>query len=632
MPAALNAPVPSPEACRAAARLGDDAEEVKRGSRFLEPQRLAFTPPRALEFEPDHLRRVILLLRFQADGEPEQGPAAAPMALQIGAEHLLGPRRVPLAQQHGAQRLTRVQEPVGRLPIVERVLRAHRLLQEVDGAGKVEACFTQVDTAVDAINGRDKFTGGKVANAWLGSPDPAMATEELGEALAEDNGKQAQAIFKSTDVGYPHKSAAILVSPWAAAAAGDVEGSLIHPSLPGDPIGQFFANLSQARLYERAKRYDEAETHYKALIAAGDPGALTSLSYGAMLERRRRTSDAAAVYTAALARFPDNSDLQDGLARTKARKAPPAMPSIRQAAAEALIAPAATLMIQHQQDVALAYLRLALRLDPSRDEAWMLVGDVLSNAGDLQAARDAYGRLRPGTDRYITARNKLAWTYQNADDHAGALKAARDTLAAAPNSQEAAVNLADLLRADEQYAESAAILDKVIAAQGEHVDWRLLYARAASLEQAGRWKDAERDLTVALKERPDEPELLNFLAYSWIDRGERLTEALAMVQKAVDANPQSGAMLDSLGWAYYRLGDYKTAVAKLEDAVVLEPADPDVNNHLGDAYWRVGRKTEAEFQWRRVLILQPSAKTKAEVESKLKSGLDGVAPAVVAGQ
>lgn len=453
------------------------------------------------------------------------------------------------------------------------------------------------------------------------------------EALAEDNGKQAQAIFKSTELGYPHKSAAILVSPWAAAAAGDVEGSLIHPSLPGDPIGQFFANLSQARLFERAKRYDEAETHYKALIASGDPGALSSLNYGAMLERRRRTSDAAAIYTAALARFPDNSDLQDGLARIKGHKAPPPMPSIRQAASEALIAPAATLMIQHQQDVALAYLRLALRLDPSRDEAWMLVGDVLSNAGDLQAAREAYGRLRPGTDRYITARNKLAWTYQNADDHDGALKAARETLAAAPENQEAAVNLADLLRADEQYAESASILDKVIAAQGEHVDWRLLYARAASLEQAGRWKDAERDLTVALKERPDEPELLNFLAYSWIDRGERLTEALAMVQKAVDANPQSGAMLDSLGWAYYRLGDYKTAVAKLEDAVVLEPADPDVNNHLGDAYWRVGRKTEAEFQWRRVLILQPSAKTKAEVETKLKSGLDGAAaPAVVAGQ
>lgn len=505
-------------------------------------------------------------------------------------------------------------------------------------------------TAAAQGMGPDRFLGDRAFSAALlagdikraavlapTTPDSDPAVMRLGtlvrgvEALAEDNGKQSLAILKSTDIGYPHKSAAVLVTPWAAAAAGDVEGSIIHLQLAGDPIGQFFANLGQARLFERAKRYDEAETHYKSLIASGDPGALASLGYGAMLERRKRTADAVAVYQAALTRFPDNSDLQDGLARAKGHRPAPPMPTIRQSAAEALIAPAATLMIQHQQEVALAYLRLALRLDPGRDEAWMLVGDVLSNSGDPQAAREAYGRLKPGTDRYVTARNKLAWTFQNGGDHDAALKLARETLAGAPDSQDAAVNLADLLRADEQYAESAKVLDKVIASEKDHPDWRLLYARAASLQEAGRWPDAERDLTAALKLRPDEPELLNFLAYSWIDRGERLNEALAMVKKAVDANPQSGAMLDSLGWAYYRLGDYKTAVAKLEDAVVLEPADPDVNNHLGDAYWRVGRTTEAEYQWRRVLILDPSAKTKTDAESKLKSGI-GAAPAIVAGQ
>lgn len=452
------------------------------------------------------------------------------------------------------------------------------------------------------------------------------------EALAEDNGKQSLAILKGPDVGYPHKAAANLVIPWAAAASGDVEGSLVHTLLPGDPIDQFYANLSQARLFERARRYDEAETHYKALIAAGDPGAMASESYGAMLERRKRAADAMAIYQAALSRFPDSADLQDALARAKARKTPPPMLSIKEGAAEALIAPAAALMVQHQNEYALAYLRLALRLNPGQDEAWMLVGDSMNTLGDPDGAREAYARLKPGNDRYITARNKMAWTLQNGDDHAGAVKMARETLAAAPGNEDAAVNLADLLRANEQYEESAQILDKVIAGQGDHADWRLLYARAASLEQAGHWQDAERDLQTALQQRPDEPELLNFLAYSWIDRGERLKEALGMVQKAVDANPQSGAMLDSLGWAYFRLGDFKTAVAKLEDAVVLEPADPDVNNHLGDAYWRVGRKTEAEYQWRRVLILQPSAKLKAEVDAKLKSGLDGVGPSSVASQ
>jgi Flp pilus assembly protein TadD len=141
----------------------------------------------------------------------------------------------------------------------------------------------------------------------------------------------------------------------------------------------------------------------------------------------------------------------------------------------------------------------------------------------------------------------------------------------------------------------------------------------------GRWADAETDLKTALKLEPDEPELLNFLGYSWIDRGEHLAEAMGMVKRAVAADPHSGAMVDSLGWAYYRLGDYKQAVQKLEQAVELEAGDPEINNHLGDAYWKVGRHDEAVFQWKRVLTLQPDAKIKADAEAKLASsrGPDG---------
>ncbi len=170
---------------------------------------------------------------------------------------------------------------------------------------------------------------------------------------------------------------------------------------------------------------------------------------------------------------------------------------------------------------------------------------------------------------------------------------------------------------------SAKILDPLIERKGDHPDWRLLYMRAVDLQESGRWSEAERDLTRALAQDPDEPELLNFLGYSWIDRGERLPEALTMVKKAVSLDPRSGPMVDSLGWAYYRLGDYRRAVEQLEDAVVLEAGDPEINDHLGDAYWRVGRQTEARFQWRRVLTLEPSDKLKAAVESKLKAGLDG---------
>jgi len=160
---------------------------------------------------------------------------------------------------------------------------------------------------------------------------------------------------------------------------------------------------------------------------------------------------------------------------------------------------------------------------------------------------------------------------------------------------------------------------------GPSPDWRLLYARGVAYDRAGRWAEGEADLLAALKLQPDDPEVLNYLGYSWIDRGEHLDTALNMVQKAVSQAPQSARMVDSLGWAYFRMGDFKKAVVTLESAIELEAGDPDINNHLGDAYWRVGRRDEAVFQWRRVLTLDPEAKLKAEVEKKLVSGLPEIA-------
>jgi Flp pilus assembly protein TadD len=174
------------------------------------------------------------------------------------------------------------------------------------------------------------------------------------------------------------------------------------------------------------------------------------------------------------------------------------------------------------------------------------------------------------------------------------------------------------------------VLDGVIAQAGGAPDWRLLYMRGIALERSGQWAAAEKDLVAALAQQPNEPDLLNYLGYAWIDRGQRLAEAMDMVKRAVAANPRSGAMVDSLGWAYYRIGDFRNAVEKLEEAVLLSPADPEINNHLGDAYWRVGRQIEARFQWNRALSLDPPAEIKADAEAKLKAGLPAQKPAALA--
>jgi len=466
-------------------------------------------------------------------------------------------------------------------------------------------------------------------------PEAGEAVRRLGaltrvvDLLADGKGKEAQAVLKAETIGFPHRPAAVLLGPWLSAAAGDNDNAVVRPELQGDRFVQYFGLLGQARLYERAKRYDEAETDFKALMAIENARGLFVGDYGEFLERRKRADEAVALYDAALARDPGDQTLTRARARAAARGPAPAMPTVRQGAAQVLVACGASFASERQSQFGLAYLRLALRLDPKRDDAWLLVGDLLAQDDDHAGAREAYAKVAAASPRYIDAQSKLAWSYQTAGEKDKALALARQSAVLAPTDRDAQVTYADLLRANERWAESAAVLDPLIAAQGDKPDWRLLYMRGIALERAERWSDAERDLQAALKISPDEPDLLNYLGYSWIDRGQHLPEAIAMVQKAVDARPQSGAMLDSLGWGYYRQGDYKTAVAKLEQAVELEPGDPDVNGHLGDAYWRVGRKVEARYQWQRVLSLEPDASQKAASEAKLKDGLDG-APAKVA--
>jgi tetratricopeptide (TPR) repeat protein len=460
--------------------------------------------------------------------------------------------------------------------------------------------------------------------------DASEATKRLGrlvkgvELMATGDGKGAHAILTGDGIGFPHRAGSALLAPWAAAMAGDVDGSLVRPEVRGDRVVDYFGQLGQAYLYERARRYDEAETDYKALTGGETPGDMAVLAYGAFLERRSRRPEAVALYDRAMQTRLGDASLAFAKARATGGKAAPPLPTLRQGAAQVLIAPAAGMLAAKQEQLGLAYLRLALRLDPARNEAWLMVGDLMEGAGDAEAARAAYGRPKPGSPEFPAARAKLAWSFQNAKQPDTALKMAQE--AAISGDVEAQVTYADLLRANDRYAESAVILSEIIAKKPEP-DWRLLYARGVSYERSGRWEDAEKDLQAALKQRPDDPELLNYLGYSWIDKGERLPEALGMVQKAVAANPQSGAMIDSLGWAYYRLGDYKRAVERLEQAVELEAGDPEINNHLGDAYWRVGRRVEAEFQWRRVLTLDPDDRIKADVEAKLASGLGPKGPA-----
>jgi len=446
------------------------------------------------------------------------------------------------------------------------------------------------------------------------------------DALAVGDPADAYKRLTTEDLGATHRVAAAVLAPWAAAAAGDVDNSV---ALPGtrDPVAAPFAQFSQAVLLERAGKLTDAEKIYKQMAEGENALGAFKVGYGEFLERRGRRGDAAKIYEGLLREVPNDPGVTASLQRAKGRGKAPAIQTPQQGAAQSLFAMAVGLLGQRQTESGYIYLRLALRLDPGRNDALLMVGDYLEQSGDLQGAREAFAKLPPTAPTYFAARTRLAFNYAQDEEPEQALTVARELVKTSPKDPQAQALLADLLNGANQYDEAIKVLNNAIAVQGEQASWRLYYARAISQERSGRWPDAEKDLQKALTLSPNEADILNYLGYTWADRGERLPEALTMLLRANRANPASGAIIDSLGWVYYKMGEYPRALGLLERAVTAAPGDPDVNSHLGDVYWRVGRKVEAQFQWTRVLSLNPNPKLKAEAEEKLKSGLPPAPPA-----
>ncbi len=281
-------------------------------------------------------------------------------------------------------------------------------------------------------------------------------------------------------------------------------------------------------------------------------------------------------------------------------------------------------LLAQESDVesGLVTLTLARQLDPTLDAAAIAFAEAQRDSGHDAPARAALASLSPSSPYAQTARLMEAWMLREEGKEEEALAAAR--AAAASGGQRGLIALADLYRSFERYGEAEPIYGRLIDSGAE--EWRLYFARGAARERLGRWPEAEADLQRALALSPDQPDVLNYLGYSWVDRGEKLNEGLAMISRAAELRPQSGAIIDSLGWAYFKLGDYERAIGHLERAVELEPADPILNDHLGDAYWRLGRRLEARFQWRRALTLDPEAGEIAKIERKLEAGLPEPAP------
>lgn len=274
--------------------------------------------------------------------------------------------------------------------------------------------------------------------------------------------------------------------------------------------------------------------------------------------------------------------------------------------------------------VALLYARLAAMLNPDHGAAVLLAGDILAGRDRFDEAVAAYRAVPVDSVLRPTAEAQRARAYASLDRFEDAAAILEAEASARPEDPFPLGELGHLLRGEERYEDAVAAYDRAIArigGQAEARHWRLYYGRGIALERTRRWNRAERDFLKALEFVPNQAYVLNYLGYSWVDRGERYERAEEMLAKAVKLRPGDGYIADSLGWVYFRTGRYGEAVGQLERAAALTPLDPVVNEHLGDAYWKVGRRLEAGFQWQRALDFDPDPERVEGLRRRLECGL-----------
>ena len=358
-----------------------------------------------------------------------------------------------------------------------------------------------------------------------------------------------------------------------------------------------------------------------------------SLNYGGFLSRQGQRDDALVLFNEILERNPNNPAIDAALRKLKAGETLwPPITTAAQGVAEAFLSAGYAFSGSREVETARIYSQLALYLRPDLDPARMLLAEMFESEQRYKDAIDIYKEVRASSPLHWSARIRIASNMSNLERVDETVTLLRNMAAEKPKDTTALIIVARVLRAQERFEETIATYNKVferIYVQNDELQkhhWVLLYERGVAYERAKQWDAAEADFLKALELRPNEPRLLNYLGYSWIDRGENLERARTMIEKAVSKRPEDGYVVDSLGWVFYRLGRYEEAVKYLERAVELRPQDPIINDHLGDAYWRAGRKLEARFQWNHAIDLGAEEKMIPDIRAKQANGLEPIQP------
>ncbi len=383
-----------------------------------------------------------------------------------------------------------------------------------------------------------------------------------------------------------------------AAASGDDEAAAVH---------------FQAVLDRRAIISVLTETYIRAVEAM-----VRNRSKAGDLEKARATLDFG------LSLLPNHAPfvrLQEELNKEAVRADLITTP--QQGAAELFYNIASAIQRDGAGEVAKAYLQIANHLAPKSDVIQVGLAELYLRQGFYETSNSYYEQISETSPFYRIARLEKASNLARLERKEEAISELRELIAEEPDDLTGYMTLGDIFSREKRYREAAEVYDAAVETLDEvkPFHWRLFFRRGIAYERLKEWETAEPNFKQSLELSENQPEVLNYLGYSWIDQGINLEEGMEMIRKAVELRPRSGFIVDSLGWAHYRIGQYEDAVRELERAVQLMPQDPTINDHLGDAYWKVGRKLEATFQWKIALASKTPPENPEEIERKLVEGL-----------
>jgi tetratricopeptide (TPR) repeat protein len=418
---------------------------------------------------------------------------------------------------------------------------------------------------------------------------------------------------------------ATLLSSWAMTGAGDSKGAVAAiDKLAGPDWYAIFKDLHAGMIYDMANNQADAGKRLERAYKLDSSALRVVEAYGSWLSRNRSAAEALRVFDAFDKVLPRHPLVVEAMNKLKAgEKLPPLVSNAQAGAAEALYGLGASLGRRGGEDLGLVYLQLALHLAPNHPLALLSLADLYESIKKPDLAINVYERIPTTSPLYRNAAIQMASNLDSLERAGEAEKRLEALIKQHPDDSEAIVALGNILRGHKKFAECADVYSKGIASipKPEKANWVIFYFRGICYERSKQWQKAEADLKKALDLFPEQPHVLNYLGYSWVDQGINLDEGMAMIKKSVQQRPDDGYIVDSLGWAYYRTGNYEEAAKQLERAIELKPEDPTINDHLGDAYWRIGRTLEANFQWAHARDLKPEPEELPKIEEKLKNGL-----------